>query len=925
MLISSPLPAQQQESYNISGMVTTTTGRGIDGVTIFFYDGETTLYETTSGGGLYSFTVYAEWTGTITPDSFCYTFTPSSVNIGPVTTDLSQNFTGTKKTFTISGLISDGAPQYSGETLLNPLGGVIITLSNGGGTITDSTGAYSVAVDCGWEGTMTAYKVGYNFTPPSYTYNFIESDMSGQNFVGTVSSTTYTVSGQVSDEFGRTGMDGVTIEFFDGTTIQSEVTSGGGYYSHSFPAYWTGMVTPSLTGFSFTPTFATVGPLQANVTQNFTALENTYNITGLILDEDLNPISGVTVKLSTGASQLTGNSGAYSFPLKHGWSGTVTPSRGGWVFEPTKRTYNNLGSDQQNQNFIGYQGSNRVTISGAVKQSDGVGIPGVTLEFTPGGATATTDDNGEYSKLVFFDWSGTVTPTLSGYTFSPTNRTYSKIKTDQVDQDYIDYTAGLNPGIYLNPTQLNFAIDSSGNASGTQTFMICNSGGGTLNWTLATDQTWIKYTPSSGVDCQTVAVSVDASGLTAGTYNGTITVTDSNAANSPQTVKVVLKVTGDSEPPFGVFTTPLDNSTIRSSVPFTGWALDDIEVESVKIYRVDKGKLFYIGDAVFVEGARPDVELYYTDYPNNSRAGWGYMMLTYFLPNGGNGTYTFIAIARDVEGNETILDTKTITCDNANAVNPFGAIDVPTSGGTASGNSFRNSGWILTPLPNKIPEDGSTIKVYVDGVKLGNPTYNIYRQDIADYFPNYANSNGAMAFFNLDTTAYSNGVHTIYWAATDNAGNSDGIGSRFFSIINSIDNSADKSSSTEISGGNLTKGLNKKQAENSKVDRSIPVGIKKGFNPLKTLENIYPDKNGLININIKESQPIELHLGSISAGYLVVGNNYRPLPLGSTLDIDSGVFYWVPPSGYYGQYRLLFMMNNPVGSTKLKNILINIE
>jgi hypothetical protein len=242
-------------------------------------------------------------------------------------------------------------------------------------------------------------------------------------------------------------------------------------------------------------------------------------------------------------------------------------------------------------------------------------------------------------------------------------------------------------------------------------------------------------------------------------------------------------------PPFGNFDTPLDGSTLRSSVPVTGWALDDISPASVKIYREPENgegiNLIYIGDAVFVEGARPDIEQAYPGYPNNASAGWGYMMLTNFLPNDGNGTFTLHAIAMDSGGHRATLGTKTITCDNANTVKPFGAIDTPAPGGTVSGSSYRVVGWVLTPRPNEIPKDGSTIHVYVDGADLGHPVYNIYRSDIAELFPGYANSDGAAAYFDLDTTAYTDGVHTISWAAVDDAGNADGIGSRFFIIQNS--------------------------------------------------------------------------------------------------------------------------------------------
>ena len=239
-----------------------------------------------------------------------------------------------------------------------------------------------------------------------------------------------------------------------------------------------------------------------------------------------------------------------------------------------------------------------------------------------------------------------------------------------------------------------------------------------LNWTVSQDANWLTCTPGSGTDKGAVTVTTDPSGLQTGTYNAAITIQDPNAVNSPQTVTVALKVygSGTTTIPFGYFETPIDGSTVRSSIPVTGWALDDIDITSVKIYRApipghESGDLVYIGDAVMVDGARPDVEQQFPTYPKNYQAGWGYMMLTNFLPFQGNGTFTIYAKAMDKEGHEVTLGSKTIACDNANAVKPFGAIDTPGQGGTASGSSYVNFGWALTPQPNTIPIDGSTITV----------------------------------------------------------------------------------------------------------------------------------------------------------------------------------------------------------------------
>src|SRR6202030_1497934 len=131
------------------------------------------------------------------------------------------------------------------------------------------------------------------------------------------------------------------------------------------------------------------------------------------------------------------------------------------------------------------------------------------------------------------------------------------------------------------------------------------------------------------------------------------------------------------------------------------------------------------------------------------------------------------------------LGTDSGTLDLPHHSKPFGTIDTPSQGGSVSGNAFVNFGWALTQNPNSIATDGSTLTVMVDGVTLGHPTYNQFRSDIAAAFPGLANSNGAVGFFYIDTTTLANGMHTISWVAYDSAGHGDGLGSRYFTVLNS--------------------------------------------------------------------------------------------------------------------------------------------
>ncbi len=474
------------------------------------------------------------------------------------------------------------------------------------------------------------------------------------------------------------------------------------------------------------------------------------------------------------------------------------------------------------------------------------------------------------------------------------------------------------PSIALDRSALYFAAIVSGSHTGDQSFWLSNSGKGTLNWSVSDSALWLNCTPTSGTGAGVITVSVNPAGLAVGSYTGTISVSDPNADNSPKnlTVYLTVKNTSQDQPPFGDFSTPTSGSTVSGSIPVTGWVLDDVEVKSVKIYNGSN----YFGDAVFVEGARPDVEQAFPGYPKNYRAGWGYMLLTNFLPNQGNGTYTIIAKAVDSGGKQVTLGSKTIISDNKNAVKPFGAIDTPAQGGTASGSNFINWGWALTPQPNHIPTDGSTINVFVDGVNLGHPTYNIYRADIANLLPGYVNSNGAVGYFYLDTTTYANGIHTIYWTATDNAGNSDGIGSRYFFIQNTGE-ARTSSAASAASGGSL---------KDLPINYSTPVRIKKGF--VKDVEpgEIYPDNEGRIKIEIEELERVELDFSTSTpdfsqiSGYLVVGSRLTALPAGSTLDAEKGIFYWQPGPGFLGRYHLVFVETSPHGTMMKKNIIVEI-
>ncbi|MCP4147783.1 MAG: BACON domain-containing protein, partial [bacterium] len=474
------------------------------------------------------------------------------------------------------------------------------------------------------------------------------------------------------------------------------------------------------------------------------------------------------------------------------------------------------------------------------------------------------------------------------------------------------------PELEVNREKLNFASNDS-TTTGTQYLLVSNVGGGVLNWSAVSDSSWLSVSPASGTGDGKPGVSVDATGLDEGTYNGTVTFSGSGSVSVAVTLTVSSSFTAA---PLGVFETPLDNSTVSGSIPVTGWVLDDIETDTVKIYRDpvsgEGSDLVFISDAIFVEGARPDIETMYPDYPFNYQAGWGCMVLTNFLPNDGNGTFTLYAKAGDTDGNTTTLGSKTIIVDNENAVKPFGAIDTPTQGGSASGSSFVNWGWALTPQPNTIPTDSSTIYVWVDGVSLGNPVYNLYREDVATYFPGYNNSNGAVGYFHLDTAAFSSGIHTIQWSATDDAGNTDGIGSRFFSILHT---GADSLLSVQGSKSRFKGKLGSAAVFPGDILVNKDFNRQNSLLPMKT--------NGKNTVRLKELELVEILFGgqfTALQGYLQTSTGkFQALPVGSHLDVKRGAFTWSPGPGQFATYKLVFLLTDSAGNLSRRTVTFVME
>ena len=230
---------------------------------------------------------------------------------------------------------------------------------------------------------------------------------------------TFSISGTISPVAGGSGAT-VTLSGAAGATTTA---NSSGNFSFSGLANGTYTITPSLAGYTFSPTSLSVTVSGANITTglNFTATVQggTHSISGTI-----SPVtggSGATVTLSGAASATTAatSSGAYTFTGLANGTYTITPSHAGFTFNPIRQSVVLSGADVSGVNFSAT--GQTYSISGTISPSVGGSGATVTLSGTAN-ATTTANSSGSYTFSSLANGTYTVTPSQAGYTFSPASQ-----------------------------------------------------------------------------------------------------------------------------------------------------------------------------------------------------------------------------------------------------------------------------------------------------------------------------------------------------------------------------------------------------------------------------------------------------------------------------------------------------------------------
>lgn len=368
--------------YTISGSA------GVIGAILEGLDGE--VYSDKNGN--YTATVNYGWSGVVTPVKEGYDFYPQYYEYEFVRGDeKNQAFVAELKTFVISGSTN--------------LGGVVLK-GFPDAAISDNVGDYSVTVDYGWNGHVTAVLEGYTFEPASTMYSKTVADHFRQDYAA--DRIILTIS-------GNAGQSGVTMNGLGVNTV----SDARGNYSAKVDYDFSGTVRPSKKGYNFMPAKVDYTNLKRDkVNDRYAAKLKTYTISGSA------GMGGVVMKGLAG-SPITKSDGSYSVQVNYGWKGVVTATKKGYSFDPAEMAYEDISANQSDQDYAGEILS--YIVSGVVS-SDGSPIGGVVLNGLPGGPV--TDEDGFYSVIVDYGWTGGVEPTKKGHTFKPESFAYRHVMKD---------------------------------------------------------------------------------------------------------------------------------------------------------------------------------------------------------------------------------------------------------------------------------------------------------------------------------------------------------------------------------------------------------------------------------------------------------------------------------------------------------------
>lgn len=167
-----------------------------------------------------------------------------------------------------------------------------------------------------------------------------------------------TISGTVYDSGGQ-ALNDVVIRGLPNTPITGAGDWADGYYEDSVPSGWEGTARPFKIDHTFDPLTReytyddTKPPVTTIPGQDYNSVPpaGMYTISGVVNFSEGGLENVVMSGFPGTVTVITDPDGEYTTTVDHGWSGTVTPTLGGYDFDPVSRTYFDVHSDYIEQDY----------------------------------------------------------------------------------------------------------------------------------------------------------------------------------------------------------------------------------------------------------------------------------------------------------------------------------------------------------------------------------------------------------------------------------------------------------------------------------------------------------------------------------------------------------------------------------------------
>lgn len=322
--------------YRVSGTIRDGSGTPVEGVSLLGFPTPVV----TNTLGFYEVLVEPGWSGEIRPVLEGYIFDPATITFQGVSSNSENNdflAIPNLETYKVSGFVRDGSGIGMEGVVMEGFPLMIVT---------NALGFYETALEKGWSGEITPVRDNFQFTPGSITISDLDFDSPGNDFTGE-QIRFYHIEGTVLDSFGR-ALENVILEGFPSHVI----TNASGKYRAEVPGGWSGVVSPSLPRYSFSPQALSFESVQSDLQdQDFKGtFTGKYVISGRILDGGNEPLVGVSL-IGLSAEATTDANGFYEIEVSPGWSGVITPNRDGFTFEPALLNYENVDRDMGEQDY----------------------------------------------------------------------------------------------------------------------------------------------------------------------------------------------------------------------------------------------------------------------------------------------------------------------------------------------------------------------------------------------------------------------------------------------------------------------------------------------------------------------------------------------------------------------------------------------